>query len=258
VPYLVSKWVVHGVILLAQCTLLVVLTKWLLGLEASPLMTIPICFVAGMVGVGIGLLVSTLAQSEVTAIVSVPLILIPFIMFGGLVAPYDQSGTAARALINLMPSRWAYEALIHAEALENKFTFDSEAYDEWIKDKKNEEIGKEGKEAYKEEKEVQLYKIREFAREPFWHLMEDNRGKEYRGSQYDRFATSPGNSQTKTNRQMFYLKTPPLPPAEFVGSKEKVKGYRTKRIGICLGLLMMFSTASGASAYIGMRRRLIK
>ena len=58
---------------------------------------------------------SAWSKTEVAAIVAVPLILIPFILFGGLLKPYDDMGGLSRGVAFFNPARWGYEAIVHLE-----------------------------------------------------------------------------------------------------------------------------------------------
>lgn len=77
-----------------------------------------ICWAGSVVGVALGLTISSVARSEVSAIVITPLVLIPFILLGGLLVPYDSSSGTVKFLMHLVPSRWTYEAVLHGEFLE--------------------------------------------------------------------------------------------------------------------------------------------
>lgn len=265
--YLISKWLVHGIILLVQCTLLVVLTRWFLQFDASLMLAIPVCFVAGLVGVGVGLLISALARSEVTAIVSVPLILIPVIMFGGLVAPYDQARTATRMLSNLMPSRWAYEALIHAEALERADRTPKRSYEE-LEQWKEEQKGRNGQDKSKTQASTRkpyrpLYRLNEFSREPFKEFLPTEKDDESYNGKYYVTTINPvfdSNINSLTNREMFDWRLPMLPADEFAAASKmgELERFRRARILWSLAILTLFSAACGVAALLTMRRRRIK
>ena len=90
------------------------------------------CLLAAYVGMGVGLLVSTVAPNLRVAFSCVPLALIPQLLFGGSI-PYDQMNPAvygsktanhadAPAIGQLMPVRWAYEGLIVALATRDHWT----------------------------------------------------------------------------------------------------------------------------------------
>lgn len=114
-PYVASKFVVLGFIVLVQCLLLFVPLKVidLVGLMAMPgeLFGIPqlwaMLLTAG-VGIATGLLVSALVRTQSMAASLVPLILIPQILFSGIAGvPHGVS----RAASMLMPAAWSFDTL---------------------------------------------------------------------------------------------------------------------------------------------------
>lgn len=114
--YLASKLLIQAGLTFIQCFVLVALSYLLLGFKFNFLLGFGICWMVSMTGISIGLLVSALARTEVAAIVMIPLILIPFILFGGAVIKYDDMGGFTRGFANtLVPARWAYESIVHAE-----------------------------------------------------------------------------------------------------------------------------------------------
>ena len=65
------------------------------------------------------MLISALAKTDVSAIVITPLVLIPVIIFGGRLAPFDaiKDNQVSTLITQVMPSRWGFEALLHTEKL---------------------------------------------------------------------------------------------------------------------------------------------
>ncbi len=123
---LLSKLSMNSLVTLLQCVLLIVVSRLFLDLDLSYGVAILVCWLASLVGISVGLLISACAKTDVAAIVITPLVLIPFILFGGLLAPMDsfektpdsEEKTGAKLLTQIMPSRWAYEAMVHAEKKE--------------------------------------------------------------------------------------------------------------------------------------------
>jgi ABC transport system ATP-binding/permease protein len=114
-PYLVSKLFVLGVIVSVQCLLVFVPLKLLdlIGLMSMPgeLGGIPqfwaMILTAG-VGIGIGLLISAIVKTSEMATSLVPLILIPQILFSGLVGvPNGISKVASLT----MPAAWSFDTM---------------------------------------------------------------------------------------------------------------------------------------------------
>lgn len=75
-----------------------------------------VCSCAAFVGIMVGLLISTVSKTEVAALIAVPLVLVPFILVGGVMISYDNMPLPFQLLADVTPSKWAYEALL---ALEN-------------------------------------------------------------------------------------------------------------------------------------------
>jgi len=112
-PYVASKIFVLGLIVSFQCLLLFGSLKFL---HYSTLMNLPgwlipqliIVMFTAMVGIALGLLVSAVVKTSEMATSLVPLILIPQILFSGLVGV--PQGTA-KVIGTLMPATWAFDGL---------------------------------------------------------------------------------------------------------------------------------------------------
>jgi hypothetical protein len=68
-------------------------------------------------GISLGLLVSASSKTEVTAISTIPLLLLPQLMMGGFVKLYGElvyNGLQDH-FSDLMPIRWAFEAMVNLE-----------------------------------------------------------------------------------------------------------------------------------------------
>lgn len=115
IPYLFSKLFVIGIIVLIQCFLLFVPLKLLdlAGLLAMPgeLLGIPqfwAMLLTAAVGIGLGLLVSALVRTSEMATGLVPLILIPQLLFSGLVGVPNGVG---RVISLTMPAAWSFDTI---------------------------------------------------------------------------------------------------------------------------------------------------
>ena len=113
--YFCSKFFGQAMLTFFQCGLLLGVSYPILELEGFFPMFLGVCWGCALSGVSIGLLVSAWSRSEVSAIVMVPLILIPFILFGGLLKPYEDMGNLSKGLGGLVPARWGYEAVVQVE-----------------------------------------------------------------------------------------------------------------------------------------------
>jgi ABC-type multidrug transport system ATPase subunit/pSer/pThr/pTyr-binding forkhead associated (FHA) protein len=127
-PYVSSKLFVLALIVSFQCVLLFGSLKFLhyAGLMNLPGWAIPqlvIILLTAMVGIALGLLVSAMVKTSEMATSLVPLILIPQILFSGLVGVPQNT---ARVIGVLMPATWAFDGLKQFSTLD---TLDEEGSD---------------------------------------------------------------------------------------------------------------------------------
>jgi ABC-type multidrug transport system ATPase subunit/pSer/pThr/pTyr-binding forkhead associated (FHA) protein len=112
-PYVGSKLFVLALIVSFQCVLLFGSLKFLhyAGLMNLPGWAIPqvtVLLITAMVGLALGLFISAMVKTSEMATSLVPLILIPQILFSGLVGvPVN----TARVIGTLMPATWAFDGL---------------------------------------------------------------------------------------------------------------------------------------------------
>jgi hypothetical protein len=66
-------------------------------------------------GIGVGMLVSATVRTEVTAISTLPLLLLPQLMLAGYLQLYRNMGGLLQTLSAFLPVRWAFEALLGLE-----------------------------------------------------------------------------------------------------------------------------------------------
>jgi ABC-type multidrug transport system ATPase subunit/predicted component of type VI protein secretion system len=114
-PYLASKLFVLGIIVGLQCLLLFMPLKFfdLIGVMPMPGETYGIpqfwtMILTAGVGVALGLLISALVKTSEMATSLVPLILIPQILFSGLVGV---PGGASKAISLMMPAAWSFDTM---------------------------------------------------------------------------------------------------------------------------------------------------
>jgi ABC transport system ATP-binding/permease protein len=127
-PYVASKLFVLTLIVSFQCILLYGSLKFLhyAGLMALPGWALPQLFVmiiTGIVGISVGLLISAVVKSSEMATSLVPLILIPQILFAGLVGV---PAGLSKAVGTLMPATWAFDEIKRLSTLD---TLDEEGSD---------------------------------------------------------------------------------------------------------------------------------
>src|SRR5439155_17335293 len=112
-PYVASKLFVLSLIVSIQCVLLFGSLKLMhyLGLMNMPGWAIPqlfIVLVTAGVGIALGLLISAIVKTSEMATSLVPLILIPQILFCGLVGVPQG---ASRVIGTIMPATWAFDGI---------------------------------------------------------------------------------------------------------------------------------------------------
>lgn len=108
-PYLLSKVAVLGALALIQCALLLGVVKLAIGLPGKLGEIYLILALVGLAGVTLGLAVSALAGSTDKAVALVPILLIPQIIFAGVLRPVEDMDVVSRQISNLMAVRWGYE-----------------------------------------------------------------------------------------------------------------------------------------------------
>lgn len=108
VPYVGSKLVVLTLIGLVQIALLYGVMAAVESVPGSPLLVLPYLMLSHLVGIAMGLLISALVQTSEMATSLVPLVLIPQILFGGLLLPNEG---LAKGMSLAMPAMWSYDAL---------------------------------------------------------------------------------------------------------------------------------------------------
>jgi ABC-type multidrug transport system ATPase subunit/pSer/pThr/pTyr-binding forkhead associated (FHA) protein len=116
--YVGSKLALLGLVCAFQCSTLVAILHPGGGLLGPWWRLLGVTFLAGLVGMALGLLLSARAPSSEVAISLVPLALLPMVILGGILQAPHQMAAPMRWLSLLMPSRWAFEALLLAESAE--------------------------------------------------------------------------------------------------------------------------------------------
>lgn len=115
--YLIAKTALLFLLTAVQCALLLGAAAVIQPLHAattSYLILGGLLILTSWSAVGIGLAVSTLARSVDQATSLIPLLLIPQLLFGGALVPFQQMGAAIKALADLMVSRWSFAGAGHA------------------------------------------------------------------------------------------------------------------------------------------------
>lgn len=111
-PYVLSKACVQSLISLLQCLVLVVMVCPAFGVETGHwpgiFMTL---FLAAFTGTWLGLAISAFSTSREMAVVLVPLVLIPQIMFSGAITKVQDMSLLGEAVSVVTANRWSYQAL---------------------------------------------------------------------------------------------------------------------------------------------------
>ena len=124
--YIWSKIVYTAGLSLIQTLLFIIVGNWIMGLHGLFFVWWLILFVTALLSNLIGLLLSKSLNSVVSIYISIPLLLIPQILLCGLVVDFSdltpKSKTGNVPVIgDLIPSRWAYEALAVTSFTDNLY-----------------------------------------------------------------------------------------------------------------------------------------
>lgn len=109
VAYVQSKFKVLASLGLIQVLLLLMAVEWQMALQGPFLLQLLALWLAAMAGVGLGLLVSAISGNQERAVLSVPLLIIPQLLFSEMAVPEHLFGDAMAVIEKLMPVRWAFE-----------------------------------------------------------------------------------------------------------------------------------------------------
>ena len=119
-PYVASKLFVLSVIVSLQCIMLYGTLKFfhyttLMNMPGWAIPQMAVMIITGIVGIAIGLLISALVRTSEMATSLVPLILIPQILFAGLVG-MPEGGS--RVVGTLMPATWSFDEIKRLSTLD--------------------------------------------------------------------------------------------------------------------------------------------
>ncbi len=114
--YVAGKLAVLGALCLVQCACLLGVVGLLSRLRGDWPPMLGVLWLAALIGVAVGLLLSALARTPEIAISLVPLVLLPMVILGGMLAPTHKMSDSVRWLASAMPSRWAFEGVLIVES----------------------------------------------------------------------------------------------------------------------------------------------
>jgi len=114
INYVMSKYLLLAFFCVVQCTMLVGIVFFGLGLPGGTnafLQMLAACITTALVAVSLGLLISTLVTSSEAAMALTPIALIPQVILGGMLVPMTVV-PHLKYLYYLIPCRWGFEAAI--------------------------------------------------------------------------------------------------------------------------------------------------
>ncbi|MFO0548883.1 MAG: FHA domain-containing protein [Polyangiaceae bacterium] len=122
--YVFSKYILLAVFCVLQCTMLLGITFFGLGLHGGVngfLQMLAALVATALLAVALGLLLSTVVTSSEAAMALTPIALIPQVVLAGLIVPMSSVAAPVKYLFQGIPARWGFEAAIVPErnALEN-------------------------------------------------------------------------------------------------------------------------------------------
>lgn len=113
--YMLSKSAVLFVLTVFQCLVLLSMVKYYTGLHGDFFSLLLVMVLCGMCGVGMGFLLSAAVPSPEAANAFVPILLIPLLVFGGLLQELGRMDPTPALFAQVMPTRWGYEAMLQLE-----------------------------------------------------------------------------------------------------------------------------------------------
>ncbi len=156
--YIFAKGVTLAVFAIFQCILYVLVGNALIEIRGMFWIMFAAMFLTTVSGFAIGLVVSALVNESKTAVLIIPVVLIPQIILAGALIEYEEMNrnldfmytiqqwtsshpetSVARSdlevpfICELMPMRWSYEALVYAQAKKNPLTRRQERIQEEIR-----------------------------------------------------------------------------------------------------------------------------
>ncbi len=113
-PYLLSKFTVLGLLAFSQTIMLLLFV----GLSVReiwgifPLLSV-LVFLSIMVSIGFGLLISSIVNTQESAIAIMPIVIIVELIFAGGIKPLSEFSSVLKGIAHLIPSKWAMEGAVN-------------------------------------------------------------------------------------------------------------------------------------------------
>lgn len=120
--YLLSKYWILALIGLIQVLSMQLVVESNLNLHGSAVIQFFILYGVLLSGVGLGLAVSAIAKTQERAVFSVPLLLLPQIVFSEIAIPRKYFGDTVDIVEDFMPVRWAFTAFQGSAQTEVDYT----------------------------------------------------------------------------------------------------------------------------------------
>ncbi|HEU0121647.1 MAG TPA: FHA domain-containing protein [Bryobacteraceae bacterium] len=134
--YVLSKLLVLGGLCALQCGVLLAIVYPSCGLAAPVGALFAVLWAASMVGAAIGLTISSTTKSTEAAIMLLPIVLLPMIIFGGGIKPVHEMKPMDK-LAQVVPSRWAFEGVFLEESRKRKEIYIPRDCDRALNDQRN-------------------------------------------------------------------------------------------------------------------------
>jgi ABC transport system ATP-binding/permease protein len=135
--YVLAKFTALGLVAAVQCLVYLMVGNHFLGIEGTLIYLWLWMTLTAWTGTGMALVVSSVVKSERAALTAVPLLLVPQMLLAGALVPYREMnrGLFSKAVsvrerggvpipASIMPLRYAYEAMIVAQATRNPFEYE--------------------------------------------------------------------------------------------------------------------------------------
>jgi ABC transport system ATP-binding/permease protein len=125
--YIAAKILYLALVSAVQMAMFVWTARSILRVPDMGLITWVVLFSCSLVSCTLGLNISAALKSTVTIYILIPLLLIPQIILGGAVIPFDELARReaddrnVSLVADLMPSRWGYEALVTTQFTTNRY-----------------------------------------------------------------------------------------------------------------------------------------
>lgn len=109
-PYLFSKFIILALVCLFQTGILVLMVKGMVGFEGNLFHVWLMVFLTALSGVTLGLFISSVAKSTNMAVSLVPIVLIPQIIFSGLIRPVEDMDRISQGISKACVAYWSFSA----------------------------------------------------------------------------------------------------------------------------------------------------